>query len=219
MTTEVDTRLRPDPACPPELRESLADFADEWPAPEQLGALLESVRAQLVLEAQLPRLRSPASGAPKQLRRALENDFEELPTAAEVAELHRKLAASLRFPSEAASRFPPRFQRRWLRALLVAALIALPVLAAAFVGYQLLVSRRAVRPTPAPSPAISSAPTSRPQPTTQLPAAPPASSAARVQVPPTPPPKPSSVPVKAQPKPARPCGSPQTTATSDDFGF
>jgi hypothetical protein len=142
VNVDLDVRLRDDPECPFDLRTSLADFADEWPSAEQLGILREAIRAHLASEEQLPRLRSPASGTSKQLRSALENDVEELPSENELIALRQKVSASLLFSSGTKSRFASKKKRSWLRVLLVAALIALPAAAAAFVGYKLIVSGR-----------------------------------------------------------------------------
>jgi hypothetical protein len=204
VSSELDTRLRDDPACPPELRAYLADFADEWPDAQELDALHQSIQAHLALEAQLPRLRSPASGTPAQLRRALENDVEELPTALEIGELREQLAASLRASSQTAPRLTPRLKRPWLRAALVAALIALPAAAAAFVGYRLLVSDRAPSVTSRPTAVTETPPPRKVEPTNTAQAPSPASSAAEVQLDPTPLGKPSNAPGKTTPRPAGP---------------
>jgi hypothetical protein len=206
LTTDVDTRLRDDPTCPPELRANLADWADEWPDAGQLSTLLESIHAHLELEEGLPRLRSPASGTSAPLRGALENHFEELPSALELAELQQRLATSLRPSSELAPRFARRTKRPWLRVLLVAALIALPAAAAAFVGYRLFVSRKAASVTSSPTAASGSPPARQPHPTSVAAAPSPAPSAAPSAVPtalvPPPVAKPSSALTKAPPKAA-----------------
>jgi hypothetical protein len=193
VTSELDTRLRHDPECAPELRAGLADWADELPDAAQLSALRESIREHLAVEEQLPRLRSPASGTSAQLRGALESDFEELPTATEIAKLHQRLTVSIEAPGLPKQRFTRQGKRSWQRTLLVAAVIALPAVAAAFVGYRLVVSRRA--------PSVNSVPTSaipRPvkSPTNRVPTPSPAPTVA----PSEPVPAPSSRPSIAQPK-------------------
>lgn len=202
MTTDLDTRLRDDPTCPPEIRAGLADWADEWPDAGQLSALLESIHAHLALEERLPRLRSPASGTSAPLRGALENHFEDLPTALEIAELQRRISTSLRSPSGLVPRLTRRTKRPWLRVLLVAALIALPAAAAAFVGYRLLVSRTAAGVTSSPSAATESLPPRQSQPTSRAPAPTPTPSTVPSQPIPTPATKPSSALGKAPPRAA-----------------
>ena len=199
MSSDLDTRLRDDSECPPELRAYLANEADEWPDADQLSALHESIHAHLALEQHLPRLRSPASGTSKHLRGALEDDFEELPTAREIAALREQLATSLRASSEPGPRFARRSKRPWTRALLVAALITLPAAAAAFVGYRLVVSRRAPAVAPRPSSAIASPQQSHSTSLVPAPSPTPEPSEAAPQLVPA---KPSSALAKALPKPA-----------------
>jgi len=214
LTTDLDTRLRDDPTCPPELRETLADWPDEWPDQQQLGALHFSIHLHLASEAPLPRLRSPASGASLPLRRALENDFEELPTALEIADLHRQLETSLRTSTEPApASIARRRKRPWFRALLVAALIALPAAAAAFVGYRILASRKAAPVTSARPATLDSPPPRNAAPKSITPVPSPTPSEVPSQLSPPPPAKPPKVPGKAPAKaPAQPRGV-------HDFGF
>lgn len=216
MSTDLDTRLRDDPTCPPELRETLADWPDEWPNPLQLSALHSSIHSHLALEAPLPRLRSPASGTSLQLRRALEDDFEELPTALEIANLHRQLATSLRTSSAPPPASIARWRKRsWRRALLVAALIALPAAAAAFVGYRILASRRAAPVTSAQPTVLGSPPPRQAAPKSITPAPSPTPSEVPSQLsPPT--------PAKAPKAPKAPGKAPAKAPAQDrgvDFGF
>jgi len=200
LSSELDTRLRDDPACPPELLAYLDDSANGWPDAEQLSALRQAIHSQLASEAKLPRLRSPASGAAAQLRRALEDDFKELPTGLEIADLRDKLTESLRVSNSVGPRPTRRLKRRWLRALLVAALIALPAIAAAFVGYRLLAKLPAPRVAPEPSgPLRTPSPQSLPSAGVVSPPAPTPTELPSQQVP-TPPIKPSSAPVNTPAK-------------------